>query len=628
MAVFNNYKVKMSIKVTDVSEMQDDFFSIIDEFKSEVAGKTLSAPKINKEPGIIASGEILSGVMQKDVGKRKVTMWRYRVAITGLFKQDDVMPNVGVWESPTLIEAYRFGAHPMNAEEKKKFTEGGKQLGQRLYTVAAPLLDEDGTPRMVQFAVPQFLEISSFEEWSIHGRKARAGDKVTMGNLRFEEKVTPEKVNIGFKCENVAAAQNLGEFETIQGLSRIAPCVNVIECLWHTEETANMPKPKRIDDAMKTIAADDTMGMNKLELEKRIYQSTPQQRVLFATSLCIPTQESSAQSLLTRQFLKFYTRPVYKAEEGASQREIGGKYIRVEASLFMMQMNAGKREKVALHIAFDRDAMNEIGVHNNYVKKALVPMMLRAMRDGKMWCNVDVVGSTKHQEVPRDESGVALADYSLFLKCMHVSFDRAAMVRAISLPITDALAQHLYSTGGQSNIRDSLGPVQSLRLGDPVYNASECQGQLDPTYDYYLMCPQLSELNIRQFFKLSEEKKWSPEKAREEVSKYLLGKGGSDGETTFGTLFVPPQFTATEPAVLWGIKKDYKEPPAEDEAALLQRYISWKTAAISPDPATLIAIGRPRVEEVESDEHKRKADEDTANAAKRIKQEEKKTLKD
>jgi hypothetical protein len=264
--------------------------------------------------------------------------------------------------------------------------------------------------------------------------------------------------------------------------------------------------------------------------------------------------------------------------------------------------------------------MNGIGVHNNYVKKALVPMMLRAMRDGRMWCTVNVVTSTKHQEVPRDESGAPLADYSLYLKCNHVSFDRAAMVRATSLPITAEMAKHIYNTGGQSNIRDGLSPAQNLRPGNDVYNASECNASLaDAEYDYYLMCPQIAELNIRQFYRIAEELKWSTEKAREEVSKYLLGKGGSDGEATFGNTFNVPEFTGTEPATMWGIKKGLKEVPFEDEAIVLKRYLAWRAESIPAAQPFALATSS-RVEEVDTETNKRTSDGPDSDA-KRTKKE-------
>jgi hypothetical protein len=438
--------------------------------------------------------------------------------------------------------------------------------------------------------------VTSFDEWAINGRNVRAGDEIKMCNLRWEDKTSAKKTSSGVKCENVSAAMHLAEFEKLEGLSAIAPGTNQFVCLWHNDETANMPVPARITEAMRYVAADDTMKMMHLEEEKRRCQSTPLQRQVFSTSLCIPLQESSPQSALTRYFLKFYSKPTFKAEEGQSQREAGGVYAKIEASLFVMQMTPDrKREKIAVHIDFDREAVNSIGVHNNVVKKKLVPLMLKSMRDGRMWCTVNIVQSTKHQEVPRDEDGNALADYSLYLRCQHVSFSRPAMIRATSLPITPLFAKQLHSSGGQPDIRKAFSPEQSLRPGMDVYNASEFESPLDPeNYDYYLMAMQLTELNIRQFEKMSAEKNWTPDQAREEVSKYLSGKNA-----LFSEFFTAPEFGHKEPAVIWGIKKGLVEPAVEDEAKLLERYLQWQKA-----PAATPLLAAPQtvqVEELETD---------------------------
>jgi len=566
------------LRIVDAND--EEFFKKAEDFQSDTTNQTMETPKESNVKGMHGRGCVLQVTKTTGLGANKVTMFKYLVVLTGTWKPEDVPAEIGAWESPFTVLANRMEQHKMNVVEREIYSQT-KPIGNRAWSDPAA----DGTS---YFCVPQIIEFKAFgqNKWMVSGRGVRRGDFLLFKNLRWEDRCGNESKENTFepKNENIELLNELPEFEQVEKLAYIAQEVADWQSLAHTDYTSKMSYPSRIDRCI--ALAKDHYATEPFLQERRYFQATVEQQKFIRAALCIPLVETDTSRPLARAFQHVFNRMTVTTRENASQKEPGRKSTEVEGTFFLMRPSfVGDKdsERIAVHVEMERDALAGLGVRNGAVKKALVPQMLQAARNGFMWCEVDAPKSTVNQAVPVDpETEQPLADYGVFIKCKAFMVDHVSMVRDVAFPASEALAKAIFAIPLQKEQREYYGNGHPLQHGDDVYNASEVVGTLDfDDYDYFVSAPQYTVLNVRKFHKIAAENNMPPEQARDAVSLYLQGKGGLRGEKLFGEEFAPAKWSDENTPVLWGIKKTAKPREltlsVEEEAALIKRFVAWRS---------------------------------------------------
>jgi hypothetical protein len=544
--------------------------------QAETTGVKMEKPSLSKTPGARLSGRIMSHVTLKG---GKGTVEKYVFVVSGLFKDSDNDGSVAEFRDPMHTRINRLHSHKMSQSERDTWTLVNKKpIGLRQYT-------ELKVVGHVPIKWLQILEFTTFKEIFAGGQRLKKDMYVTLQNFRWEEKFGGERDYVGFKNDSATEFEPR-PFERIEVLSQIAHGWGDYQCLWATAETLRMEYPKEIDDDMKETGIDKTSALNDLKRLKRSHQATESQKDFFFTAICMPVKASNPKSPVANHTGKLFTALNIEVETGGNAEEKGGLWATVRGDRFLMQPNAeGEEEVVGIHLEFARTAIDALGIRNPRIKKAMTPMMFAAMDSGKIWCEVDYLASTETTAVPKSEDRF-LAAYPLYFNCVHLEFNRAAMIRTISIPITAMFTKFLWNMKLLQDVRDAFSANHPLVYGDDIYNASEFQAPLDmDEYDYVFSHPKLTIADINRLKRICREKNWTPEQSAEEISKWFAGKAGPAGEVLFAESCTKLEFNAETPAILWGIRKTLKveeEDQLENEGMLLRMYHDWTVNGIEP----------------------------------------------
>ena len=600
------------LQLVDVAgEDFEEYEKAMEETNDKKIEKTRSAKVAGASVGVI-----VLGVTAKDIVTPfgKSTRSSYQTLIVKPFEPTDFPEGTGNVIDREQARVARLSSRRLSDEEVEVYKNEKKISGNQRYSPPAV----EGYERIF---LHQHLEVFTFQKWKCNGRNAGYGDYVLLTNLRHESKTGGNSDVTGWACENTTTYRPT-QFEKIQLLNYIAPYFTNFVPLSQTDDDRDIEFPSRITEHLAALTPSSSSWVRqRLEEDQRKHQSRPEQLRLMESGICIPF---AANPDLGTKFGRLYfdLKPTIEHQAAKEKEDPEKAYCIVSGNSGVIQIsnNNGKKERsrIGIHISFSPASINQLGLTNEMQKPFYLSQMLSTIKEGVMWCTVEIMPSTRNcTDVPTDPDGMPVFDWQIFLRCQSVFVDHEKLIKQMCLPITLEYAKILFRNEIQKQQREYFAPRSLMKLGDRVYNASECTSSPEEDYNYYILFRGLDDMTMHRVNEIFTNNGLNLEQQQIEISNALQGKN-KIFESCFKKLVITDK---TNNPVLWGISKKaekYPEPPPVNE--LVRNYNAWldgsAKTAIAPAPEPQQA---PNPDPHPIEGKKRKAGND--NPSKRVKKE-------
>lgn len=605
-----------ALKLVDVTE---EDFGTYEKTMDEASDKKIEKPRSAKITGASVGVAVLalnSADIQTPFGLS--TRTNYTVLIVKQFDVMDFPEGTGNMIDRETAQVARLAQRYLSEDEITAYKKEKKITGNQKYS--PPALD--GHEKIF---LHQILEISTFQKWKCNGHNAAVGNYVMLTNLRHESKTGGTSDVSGWACENTATYRP-SSFEQMSLLSKVAPYLVDFVPLSQTDDDRDIEFPQRLADAMAALTPSSTQWTRqRLDEEQRKFQSRPEQLRLMESGICIPFR---ANKELGSKFGRLYfdLKPTIEPQAAKEKEDAEKAYCIVNGNTGVVQISTrdGKKERsrIGIHISFSAASINGMGLTNEIQKPFFLQTMLSNIEDGVMWCTVEIMPSTRNcTDVPVDQDDNPLFDWQIFLRCQSIVINQEKMVKQMCLPITLEYAKLLFRNEVLKQQREYFAPKTTTKLGDPVYNATECTSSPEDDYNYYILFRGLDDMTIFRVNEIFEGGGLTLAQQQDAISNALQGK-----TKTYERCFKP--LTITDKAsvpVIWGIQKEKQNAPPETSLSpeeLIRGYNAWldgsAKAAVVPAPEQQAPNPNPEPHPAVED-RKRKAG--NQNSPKRVKTE-------
>lgn len=500
-----------------------------------------------KVSGHRAAAYVLS---QRTFKSDNMTQECYTLFIFGDFRPSDVSQAAGVFISPNHIDVYVLECRPFrDAAEIEEYKKTHRSFApNRRYTDL-----ERNENRNMPLLSNSIIEVRNSRPWTINNRAVVPGDSLLLGNLHYEV-CHSQKGGVYEKwvSEQVDALRPT-PLQNLSNRGRLMAALTRFVCLNHTDETKNAAFPEELQVELFELGpTGDKYRRADIEYRIRWFQATPEQRRFMDAAVPIPLDGLGADMMRLGTAIPRANIQVTSESAFINGTTVAFADIRCTTFVSQVQPN-GDVHTVQVNISFERKAAEALRIFHPGSRVRFSKRILEHF-NGIVWCGVDSIGSTNATPNINPDTDQPLADYAIWLRGKIIAGDLINAVVNTGIEVTPDFVMHVLRQPDQQAIINTCAAMHVYNIGDPIYNATEVQTNLDTNLRYFLFHTEIDETKRERLEEIINKRAATSSRAQviADLSAHLMGKGKADGFKRSD--FKPLSFGSENVVTIFGVQ--------------------------------------------------------------------------